>query len=272
MRAFDLLRVVSPEFSPGQAKVHLATWNGLDDPLVLFRTGQFEPWQASQNQRNFERDFVVSLIDMKAGKWLFAGLFAANGATVKHGAAGDSFDYDLRRVDACEDLVGRLVVTFQRTGRQSYLLAENWCESMTVAEIMPTRLSIDDFPGFAAVDISKAELDVIVARSIESWQSALSSVGGVYLISDAGSGKLYVGSAAGEGGIWQRWTDYSKSGHGGNVELRQLLEEGGSHRCEQFRFSILEIADLAAGQNAILARETRWKDVLMTRGFGLNAN
>lgn len=272
MHAFDLLQLASPDLAPTDTKIHLATWNGREDPLDLYRVGTFDSWQASQNQRNFERDYVLSLIDMKGGRWLFAGLFTAHGVEVKQDATRRYFDYDLRRVDACDDLAGRLVVAFQRTGRQSYLLAERWAETMTVSEILPARLSIGEFPGFSAVDIGKAELDVIVARRIESWRAALSSVGGVYLISDPVSGRLYVGSASGEGGIWQRWASYSESGHGGNVELRKLLEVDGPQRCDAFRFSILEIADVATGQDAILSRESHWKDVLMTRRFGLNAN
>jgi hypothetical protein len=52
--------------------------------------------------------------------------------------------------------------------------------------------------------------------------TALASVAGVYLISDTLTGKLYVGSATGEGGIWGRWCQYV-DGHGHNIQLKRLV-------------------------------------------------
>jgi len=98
------------------------------------------------------------------------------------------------------------------------------------------------------------------------------NVAGVYLISDTETGKLYVGSASGEGGLWQRWTSYACDGHGGNIELRKLLADAGPERANKFHHSILEIADLHASREDILCRESHWKDVLMSRSHGLNAN
>lgn len=273
MRALDLLRLLDPEVSPDRTKVHLATWNGIDEPLDLFRADRFEEWQTDQNQRNFEREYVLALIAMpEAHQWLFGGIYTSHGAQEYQRRTRTAFRYDLREVDSLAELKGRLVVQFERPGRQSYLRAENWIDAMLVAEILPERLSIQPFPGFKLIDVSKAELDQIVRRRIESWRSALSSVSGVYLISDRATGKLYVGSAYGEGGFWQRWTSYADCGHGGNVELRALIATEGPERCASFRYSILEIADVATSPEAVIARETHWKRVLMTREHGLNSN
>lgn len=133
-------------------------------------------------------------------------------------------------------------------------------------------LRIAEFPGYRAIDISKEELDIITSQSIESWKAALSSVAGVYLISDAKSGKLYVGSASGEGGIWQRWLSYSATGHCENIELKRLMKAEGHARSSHFRFSVLEIADLHENRESILRRESHWKSVLLSRDHGLNAN
>ncbi len=64
----------------------------------------------------------------------------------------------------------------------------------------------------------------MVSQKPESWWAALSEVSGIYLITDKSSGKHYIGSAYGEGGIWSRWCEYSRSGHGNNKELRSLLQ------------------------------------------------
>jgi hypothetical protein len=61
--------------------------------------------------------------------------------------------------------------------------------------LKPRRLTIEEFPGFSCVLLSSAKMDIIVAQGIESWESALSSVAGVYLITDTKTGRHYVGTA-----------------------------------------------------------------------------
>jgi len=78
--------------------------------------------------------------------------------------------------------------------------------------------------------------------------------------------------ATGSEGIWQRCSDYSANGHGGNKELSDLLKTEGSDYSHHFQYSILEIADTHASDQDILTRESYWKQVLRTREFGYNAN
>ncbi|WP_369123980.1 GIY-YIG nuclease family protein [Bifidobacterium adolescentis] len=47
----------------------------------------------------------------------------------------------------------------------------------------------------------------------------------MYVITNTDNGKLYVGSATGRNGIYQRWKNYIDNGHGGNTELRKLVEQ-----------------------------------------------
>lgn len=273
MRAFDLLAVLDPSVVPAKCKMHLAMSNGSDDPLTLFRSGGFEEWQRWQSKRNFEREFVIAMIRMPSpSRWLFAGVYRVTGCNPVHGETRDGFIYDLDDLEACSEMRGRLVMEFERPGRQSYLNAEKWAPTVTLSEVLSEPLSLESFPGYKAVHISKLELDAIVRLGVESWRAALSSVGGVYLITDRATGRHYVGSAYGNGGIWQRWTQYSECGHGGNVELRDLIREHGLSRCESFHYSILEIADLATMPEAVIAREVHWKNVLSTREHGLNSN
>ena len=73
------------------------------------------------------------------------------------------------------------------------------------------------------------------------WANRLSSVAGIYLITDTKTGKHYVGSASGEvGGIWGRWSQYAKTKHGGNVQLKKLIEQDPDY-CRNFQYSILEV-------------------------------
>jgi hypothetical protein len=145
---------------------------------------------------------------------------------------------------------------------------------MRVGELMARRLEVEAFPGFSNVILPKQKLDIIVAQEIESWKSALASVAGVYLITDTKTGRHYVGSAYGEGGIWGRWAAYSWSGHGNNKILNDLLQKQGPDYSRNFQFSILETADTNASKEDVLARETHWKNKLCSREChgGYNAN
>lgn len=262
---------MNPCINPADAKVHLATWNGEDNPIDVYLAGNFDEWQRWQTRKNFERKFVISLISLPGpDRWLFAGVHHSSGA--KWLEDRKLYYYELTEDQNCKEMNGRLVASFSRPGRQSYLNAENWAEQISLSEIFAEQLSIGEFPGFKVVNLTKDELDLIVRQSLESWRIALSNVAGVYLISDTTSGKLYVGSASGEGGIWQRWSCYAADGHGGNIELRRLLAEAGLERAKKFRYSILEIADVHASREDVLIRESHWKDVLMSRTSGLNAN
>jgi hypothetical protein len=271
LQLFEVLTLLEPKLTPSSCKVHLAVHNGKEDPLDVYVAGGFDAWQSWQKNENFQRDHVVSLIALPGkGTWLFVGAYLSKGCDLMEDPR--HFEYDLVSHEAVESLSGRLVVRFERSGRQSYLLAENWAERMIVSEIRPTRLQLEEFPGYSKVLLSKCQLDIIVERQIASWKAALSSVGGVYVISDSESGKLYVGSATGSDGIWGRWCDYSTTGHGDNKELVQLLREKGAEHAKQFRFGVLEIADSHASQEDTLRRESHWKELLLSRSHGYNGN
>jgi hypothetical protein len=111
-----------------------------------------------------------------------------------------------------------------------------------------------------------------VAQEIPSWKVALSNVSGVYVIVDTSNGRQYVGSACGGAGIWGRWATYAGSGDGGNRELAHVLGTNGPDHAGHFQYSILEVSDLQATGESVLARETHWKNLLCTRQFGYNIN
>ena len=277
MRVLDMLRLLVPELEPIKPKIHLAGWNGHADPLDVFVAGRVPEWQSYQSQRNFERPFVLALIKTKQrDRWLFAGVHKVDGPCERVAnpikTEPDCWRYPMSEVAGASPLSGRLVVAFNRTFRNSYPYAETCLDDLTLSEVYPRRLSIGEFPGFRSVELSFDELRLVVGQGLESWRATLSNVAGVYLISDNVSGRLYVGSASGAGGIWQRWTQYAETGHGGNVELRALVNGGGLDRAKTFRFSILEIADVHTGEADVIARERHWKRVLLSRSHGLNGN
>ena len=275
MNAFHLLQILLPDLTPKNSKLHFAITNGKENPLDVYYQGDFQEWQRQQLKRNFDRKYVVSFIAMPTPNlWLFAGVHLSDIPTQRE----DCIYYPLVEIQETKELDGRLIISFDKKNvdnkfvRQSYLLTENWVEKLNVAEVLAQALDFAKFPSFKSVHISFSQLKTIVKKSLSDWQSALSSVAGVYLIADKSSGKLYVGSATGQGGIWQRWAEYATNLHGNNRQLIELKKQFGDVHFENFYFSILEIADTHSSENEILVRESHWKNVLLTRQFGYNDN
>ena len=157
-------------------------------------------WQSGQNRRNSSRcDFIVALIAMpEPDLRLFAGLHGVLGEEPRDGE--DRVHYRTSRRAACDEFDGRLVVAFKRPGRQPYPFAEKLASQLTVHAIRPRKQETAELPGYRSVRLTKHRLDRIVNARSGTWRSALSDVRGVYVIADAWTGKLYVGSATGEGG------------------------------------------------------------------------
>ena len=169
--------------------------------------------------------------------------------------------YDLRYNPTLDELSERLIIDW---GKSTISWVQN--RDKKILEIKGENY-LGDFVSYDSVqlnyyDIKKLSTDT---KSNTTWMNALSSVNGIYLIRDKSSGKLYVGSAYGEDGLYGRWLNYAHSGHGGNKELKGLDPN-------QFEFSILEIIPPTSSAEEVIHRENRWKEKLGTRVFGLNAN
>ena len=174
MQSLALLSHLLPEFDPASSKVHLASSNGTDAPIDVYLAGNFPEWQRSQTAQNFQRKYVVSLVELpEAHLWLFAGLYEPRGVKKKEKGG---YLYDLDEVSECRELNGRLVIHFKRPGRQSYLKAERWSGQMLVHEVRQNPMTIRTFPGYRNVDISFQELQHLSKEAPPSWVSALSSI------------------------------------------------------------------------------------------------
>lgn len=271
LRLIDLIRLSGVEIQ--NYKIHCATDNKASgwQPLVQYFAGTFEEGQSLQTQKNFECGYVLSLINLGTSKsWLFVGVYEVYG--VKQTKLFDGYTYDLRKIGGLEHLEGRAIVDFPKQFRASYLVGSTHEHNLLVSSIREERMSIAEFPGFNGVCLKFPELQSIIRQDNPSWRAGLKNVSGVYLIVDCSTGYQYVGSAYSGIGIWQRWAQYAKTGHGGNKELKQLLRANGDDHAYQFQFSLLEVCDINSSSEYVIGRESHWKRVLLTREFGLNWN
>lgn len=264
----DILNIATPE----KYKLHLACWNGECHPLDEFvaDTANWIGWNEWKGRKNdWTRPRVLSFMEFypQTDSWLFGGAFEVV----------DRLDdrYNLKPIAFFEKYVGRLLVSFHRyqgmRGRAFNL--ESYLKDFTVAEILPQVYSGESFPGFEKINHDFGTLEAVFRTQRPDWKAALENVKGVYLIADKSNGKMYVGSAYGDAGIWSRWSCYVGTGHGWNDELVKLLcQKGSKYAREHFRFSLLEVMVKATPDGTVLSREAHWKTMLLTREHGYNKN
>jgi len=272
----DLLCLKNEELT--RFKLHLAAYNGIEQPLDVFVTDR-EAWKGWNEYRDgkdvWNREFIFTLIPdyHRQDKYVFGGIYRVINRL--NDWENTCIGYCVELDDRFRPLVGRLIVNYHRCNlRGRSFRFENFINDMTVSEITELPYIGEPFPGYDNVNITFSSLEIIFKQQKNDWHTALENVKGVYVITDNANGKKYVGSAYGDNGIWSRWADYACSGTGGNDELVTIIEKNGiEYARKHFKFSILELFPMKTDNDFIIARESFWKDVLLTRGeFGYNKN
>lgn len=244
--------------------------------LYTTRREIFLRYQSMQANDVFKGcDYIVSFVGEENSTARFVGVFRIVGKTVgiEEFASGNiafngNFTYTMEEVDGFADLSEHVVVRWNNPRAW-----HQWIDNpMEVIEISPG-LHYRMFADYLDLILSFHELREIVRNGYKDWRIALSSVKGVYLITDISTGKLYVGSAYGDNGIWGRWCDYvSTSGHGGNKLLLELTKSDPDYALKNFRFSILMLLPKTITPQEAIHKETLFKRKLGSNAFGLNEN
>lgn len=269
-----LLQIRNIPVATDNLKVHLAGFNGKEHPLDKYTSGRFDAWQAQQNMRNFECAQVLGLIDYSREglphRWLFAGLYTVHGCVPDHNKGKEhAVIYQMQLMPGMDDLRGRVIVEYRRSGRASYIWYQP-TQSYLIQEVRPKPISLATFPGYSNVVIMHNDLQTVIQNQPADWKSALAHTNGIYVITDTQTGRHYVGQAAGSAGIWGRWCDYERTGHGGNKELKKLINTHGQEYAQHFQYAIVETMAMYATVEEIHAREQHWMHVLRTPEYGLN--
>lgn len=269
------LRSLIGDLDSTQCKLHCAVWNGEDHPIdVLTRSWEewvnWSRWRPARDE--FNRRFIFALArDRKdPSLWLFGGVFEVVGRSNEP----NSHSYEIAlRDDIMGPFIKRLWVRYRLSGRTIRLNMETGVDKIEVASILQEPYAGEPFPGHDRINHSLAVLETAVTQEWNDWRGALQYMKGVYVIHDHATGKAYVGSAYGDTGIWSRLRQYVDSLHGQNVALRDLVgTQGADYARKNLHFALLELWSMRTADNEVLARENYWKDVMMTRQFGLNKN
>lgn len=242
-------------------------WN----PIELFQSGEISTmlegqyWNYTKRKSYKQGQITIGLVKIHPNEdfWLLFHIGQVTKDLNKLNAVG----YEYEHLPKYDMYVGRLIVKFKNKVQTMIRNAESVIDSCYVSQILPDTFDNDLFPGYDKVNISWKEMKRVLEK--DNWKTALQNQKGVYLLTDASNGKMYIGSAYGENMILGRWRSYLKTGHGGNVGLRRLTFD---HIKQHFRYSILDIYKSTTDDQIILNRESWWKETLQSRKFGYNEN
>ena len=257
-----------------KAKVKFNIWNGWENPIDVFLRNKDAVnngwlfWR--QNNRNFRiGEIALNFINYGYDQWLLTTIKKVT----KEFDVTEGINYEGEELSEFSQYYGRVIIQFHKRRSQIYWYETIWDE-LIVSQILPAVYDGIDFPGYDNVHLPYEQLKLIIDRRKSDWINALSNQKAVYLITDRETGKMYVGSATSANGmLLARWSSYITNGHGGNVELVELIKEKGMEYIKaNFTYSILENYNSRVDDCVILSRETWWKETLLTRAFGYNAN
>ncbi|MBR3271565.1 MAG: GIY-YIG nuclease family protein [Clostridia bacterium] len=174
----------------------------------------------------------------------------------------------LQRESIFEEYEGRILIDWGKSARMWHQ------KGITDKPIIAIQsANKQPFPGYERIVLSFDKLKEIIDNYLdyELWQSALSSVYAIYLITDTKTGKQYVGSAYGQDGLLGRWRCYVDCYHGNNKKIKELILNK-PEQYRHFQFSILQLLEKTVTNDEVIQLESLWKRKLRTIEFGMNDN
>lgn len=233
------------------------------------KDGSFERYQSIQKNDKFKPGRILaSFVVSPTQETIFVGMYRVldqgmvedpnEVCPVSEQSVLGNHRYTIERLDDLSEYEGRVLIDWGT----AYLAWVQRADAQVkpILELRPSRHETP-FPGFSQFIWPISQLDDIP----KGWHTHLSQAFGVYLLVSHKARKHYVGSALGEEGFLQRWRQYQRNGHGGNVDLKEVADGG-------YQVCILEAASSMATNKEVQALESLWKEKLLSRVYGLNRN
>lgn len=238
--------------------------------------GFFDVYQAEQDlvKKPFHKcQVILSFIGIEGNQAVFYGAYRVLGsrAFCKSDFAGlpdylrsahkdkkPRIWYELEELPEFSNLRNRLIAQWNST--------RGWVQTkdLDVHELLPPG-DVIPFPGYQDAVLTWSELKQVFAspRTHRDWKTAFSASAGIYRIVDHASGKTYIGAAYGSENLWGRWSDYSKTGHGGNVLLKGL-------DANRFQWSIIRTLSGSMSSKEVIRIEKTEMRKHGSKAIGLN--
>lgn len=232
-----------------------------------------------------DTDYVIAFIGGKGTTARFVGCYEVTGYTdlIKKDlfsekypedlldsppSGGTNVFHELKDTDHFKDLKERLYIDW---GKGTVSWSQKGSNKKPIIGI--GHLSKFTFKGYENIVLKFHQLEEILTDPIKysEWETALKSVHAIYLITLLDTGKQYVGSASGQDSLFQRWTSYVNTKHGGNKDLKKLLDKE-PERYKKFQFSLLQVIPKTMSPKEVGNLESLYKIKLGSKEFGLNNN
>lgn len=233
----------------------------------------FMNYQSEQVKKRFmDVDYIVAFIGEEGVASRFVGVYRNMGLIKEIGDYNDEVlaKFDFQEVGGFGLLKERVIIDW----RNPVSWLQNYINEMPVVRI-DRGLKEDNIPVFSRFEdvlLDYNQLSHIFETNNIEWKSKLESCNCIYLILDKSNGKQYVGSTYNKQGIWGRWAQYAATGHGGDKDLKPLLEADPNYARKNFQWCILETLPLKILEEHAIDRESLYKRKLGTRDFGYNNN
>lgn len=241
--------------------------------IYLYENEAFMTYQSEQLVKRFKDvDYIVAFIGEESSASRFVGVYKNCGIIkMLEDYKGEAHArFDLRELDGFELLKERVIIDWKNP--------ISWLQHYT--NIMPviridkgiTENNLPVFTRFEDVMLNYDQLKMIIESNNQDWKSKLESCNCIYLILDKNTGKQYIGSTYNSTGIWKRWEEYAQTGHGGDTELKKLLDSDPNYAKKYFQWCILETLPLKILEEHAIDRESLYKRKFGTREHGYNNN
>lgn len=245
--------------------------NSLYD-IYLYENDAFVTYQSEQLVKKFKNvDYLVSFIGEESTSSRFVGVYKNNGILQMlpdyKGEAHARFD--IQEISGFELLKERVIIDWNNPVQ--WLQHYNEMPVIRIDRgLMENNLPV--FVRYEDVMLNYTQLKTIINSNNPEWKSRLESCNCIYLILDKSNGKQYVGSTYNTKGIWGRWSEYAKTGHGDDVELKKCIDSDHKYAEKNFQWCILETLPIKILQDQAIERESLYKRKLGTRIYGHNKN
>lgn len=240
--------------------------------IYLYENEAFMTYQSEQLVKKFKNvDYLVSFIGEESTSSRFVGVYKNNGILqMLPDDKGEVYArFDIQEIPGFELLKERVIIDWNNPVQ--WLQHYNEMPVIRIDRgLMENNLPV--FVRYEDVVLNYIQLKTIINSNNPEWKSRLESCNCIYLILDKSNGKQYVGTTYNTKGIWGRWSEYAKTGHGDDVELKKCIESDPKYAEKNFQWCILETLPIKILPEQAIERESLYKRKLGTRIYGYNKN
>ena len=238
--------------------------------LYLYHRDLFDKYQSEQKKGAFDgTKYWIVFLGENGPSARLLGIYEIIGHTPSPHKPDEEI-LDLREVPEFKFLEEKVIIDWGKSTVSWHQYYYNEKDVIRIEEGLTKPDGTPVFKGYLDAVLDYDQLKKVLNDS--EWIQKLKAVNCIYLIVDKSNGKKYVGSTYNPDGIYGRWIDYAKNGHGDDVALEKVVIANPNHHEKYFQWLILETLCINITPVEAVERESLWKRKLLSLEFGYNKN